>query len=204
MKSITINWKSVINKALAYSEFIDLIHQLFDAGKVTGNEQSANRLEATKINLQRIKRLNKTAIVNSSLSSKLASLKSQQVWILFVEGWCGDVAQNVPVIEKIALASNGLIQTKYLLRDENLELFDHFLTNGTRSIPKLIAISGEENDIIFEWGPRPKLIQDWYKNLLSTITESEKEEAKLKLHQYYTENKGAALQDEFLQLLNDI
>lgn len=202
MKSITINWKSVINKALAYSEFIDLIHQLFDAGKVTGNEQSANRLEATKINLQRIKRLNKTAIVNSSLSSKLASLKSQQVWMLFVEGWCGDVAQNVPMIEKIALASNGLIETKYLLRDENSELFDHFLTNGARAIPKLIAISEQENDIIFEWGPRPKLIQDWYGNLLKTIAESEKEEAKFKLHQYYTENKGAALQDDLLRLLN--
>jgi hypothetical protein len=202
MKSITINWKSVINKALAYNEFIDLTHQLFDAGKVTGNEQSANRLEATKINLQRIKRLNKTAIVNSSLSSKLASLKSKQVWILFVEGWCGDVAQNVPMIEKIALASNGLIETRYLLRDENSELFDHFLTNGARAIPKLIAILEQENDILFEWGPRPKLIQDWYGNLLKTIAESEKEEAKFKLHQYYTENKGAALQDDLLRLLN--
>jgi len=202
MKSTSINWQSVINKALAYNEFIDLTHQLFDAGKVTGNEQSANRLEATKINLQRIKRLNKTAIVNSSLSSKLASLKSKQVWILFVEGWCGDVAQNVPMIEKIALASNGLIETKYLLRDENSELFDHFLTNGARAIPKLIAISEQENDIIFEWGPRPKLIQDWYGNLLKTIAESEKEEAKFKLHQYYTENKGAALQDDLLRLLN--
>jgi thioredoxin-like negative regulator of GroEL len=202
MKSTSINWQSVINKALAYNEFIDLTHQLFDAGKVTGNEQSANRLEATKINLQRIKRLNKTAIVNSSLSSKLASLKSKQVWILFVEGWCGDVAQNVPMIEKIALASNGLIETKYLLRDENSELFDHFLTNGARAIPKLIAISEQENDILFEWGPRPKLIQDWYGNLLKTIAESEKEEAKFKLHQYYTENKGAALQDDLLRLLN--
>jgi thioredoxin-like negative regulator of GroEL len=202
MKSTSINWQSVINKALAYNEFIDLTHQLFDAGKVTGNEQSANRLEATKINLQRIKRLNKTAIVNSSLSSKLASLKSKQVWILFVEGWCGDVAQNVPMIEKIALASNGLIETRYLLRDENSELFDHFLTNGARAIPKLIAISEQENDIIFEWGPRPKLIQDWYGNLLKTIAESEKEEAKFKLHQYYTENKGAALQDDLLRLLN--
>jgi thioredoxin-like negative regulator of GroEL len=202
MKSTSINWQSVINKALAYNEFIDLTHQLFEAGKVTGNEQSANRLEATKINLQRIKRLNKTAIVNSSLSSKLASLKSKQVWILFVEGWCGDVAQNVPMIEKIALASNGLIETKYLLRDENSELFDHFLTNGARAIPKLIAISEQENDIIFEWGPRPKLIQDWYGNLLKTIAESEKEEAKFKLHQYYTENKGAALQDDLLRLLN--
>ncbi len=202
MKSTSINWQSVINKALAYNDFIDLTHQLFDAGKVTGNEQSANRLEATKINLQRIKRLNKTAIVNSSLSSKLASLKSKQVWILFVEGWCGDVAQNVPMIEKIALASNGLIETKYLLRDENSELFDHFLTNGARAIPKLIAISEQENDILFEWGPRPKLIQDWYGNLLKTIAESEKEEAKFKLHQYYTENKGAALQDDLLRLLN--
>lgn len=202
MKSTSINWQSVINKALAYNEFIDLTHQLFEAGKVTGNEQSANRLEATKINLQRIKRLNKTAIVNSSLSSKLASLKSKQVWILFVEGWCGDVAQNVPMIEKIALASNGLIETKYLLRDENSELFDHFLTNGARAIPKLIAISEQENDILFEWGPRPKLIQDWYGNLLKTIAESEKEEAKFKLHQYYTENKGAALQDDLLRLLN--
>ena len=204
MKSIAINWNSVINKALTYTEFVDYVQNLFDLDKVTGNEQSVNRFEATKINLQRIKRLNKTSIVNTSLTSKVANLKSKQVWILFVEGWCGDVAQNVPFIEKIAQASNGLIETKYLLRDENLELFDHFLTNGARSIPKLIAVSGEENDVVFEWGPRPQIIQEWFKNLLNTIAESEKEEAKFKLHQYYTGNKGAALQDDLMRLLNDI
>ena len=41
----------------------------------------------------------------------------------------------LPVIEKIA-AESEFVTTRYLLRDENLELMDGFLTDGGRAIPK--------------------------------------------------------------------
>jgi thioredoxin-like negative regulator of GroEL len=196
--------KSLTKNAISYANFIDLVQQLYADNKVTGAEQTAVRLEATKINLQRIKRLNKVTTLNDKLRSVFEKVKSKQIWIVFVEGWCGDVAQNVPILEKIALESNGFVEIKYLLRDDNLELFDHFLTNGARAIPKLIAFSDEKSEILFQWGPRPKTIQAWYKELLSTIDESGKEDAKLKLHQYYSSNKGEALQDDIIQLLSEL
>ena len=50
---------------------------------------------------------------------------------------------------------NSNINLQLVLRDENLELMDLFLTNGGRSIPKLIALDKDLN-ILFTWGPRPQ------------------------------------------------
>lgn len=44
---------------------------------------------------------------------------------MLTEGWCGDAAQNLPVINKIA-EENPNINLKLVLRDENLELMDEF------------------------------------------------------------------------------
>ena len=64
------------------------------------------------------------------------------IWLIITEGWCGDAAQCIPTIEKIAAESKN-IETHYVLRDENLDLIDEYLTNNARSIPKLIACAAK-------------------------------------------------------------
>ena len=105
-----------------------------------------------------MKRLNKTAEVPVLLKQLLHTKAKHWTWVVITEPWCGDAAQCVPVLEKLALAV-GDIQTFYILRDEQLEIMDAYLTNGGRAIPKLICIDAKGAEV-FTWGPRPAVIQE--------------------------------------------
>src|SRR4051794_23250931 len=49
--------------------------------------------------------------------------------IVLTEDWCGDAMLNNPVLLRVAEAAN--IEVRFVLRDQNLELMDQYLTNGT-------------------------------------------------------------------------
>ena len=77
--------------------------------------------------------------------------------IVLTADWCGDAMVNLPVFMHIAREGN--IKTRYLDRDENLELMDQYLTNGTaRAIPIIILIDEYGNEYA-RWGPRAEKIQ---------------------------------------------
>ncbi len=120
-------------------------------------------------------------------------------WIVLTEDWCGDSAQNLPYIAKFA-ALNKNIDLRILLRDDNLDIMDLYLTNGkSRSIPKLIAIDSDGNEL-FVWGPRPAVIQDMVKAW--QIEGKSKEIWQHELHSFYAKNKGKHLEEEFIKLLS--
>lgn len=104
-----------------------------------------------------MKRIEKTTVLSEELIGSLTRIKESFKWILISEAWCGDAAQIVPVIGKIA-AQNSQIDLKIILRDEHLSIMDQYLTNGGRSIPKLICLDQDFQEV-FTWGPRPKSIQ---------------------------------------------
>ncbi|EIT86779.1 hypothetical protein A374_04374 [Fictibacillus macauensis ZFHKF-1] len=91
--------------------------------------------------------------------SELALLSTKKIkGVVLTADWCGDALLCVPVISKMAEAAN--IELSYLIRDENLELMDRYLTNGTaRAIPKFIFFDehGEEWAV---WGPRSAAVQE--------------------------------------------
>jgi hypothetical protein len=89
-----------------------------------------------------MKRLDKQTKLSESATSKLKNIQNNFTWLVLTEGWCGDAAQTLPVINKFAEA-NSKIDLKVVLRDENDDLMNQFLTNGSRSIPKLIVIDGK-------------------------------------------------------------
>lgn len=79
--------------------------------------------------------------------------------IALTEDWCGDAMLNNPIMMKIAKEAN--IEVRFLLRDQNLELMDQYLTNGTaRAIPKYIFIDQNGNEVAV-WGPRAPRIQQF-------------------------------------------
>lgn len=90
--------------------------------------------------------------------NKLEGLRPKQLRaIVLTEDWCGDALLNNPILLKIAEAAG--IEVHFVLRDQNLELMDQYLTNGTsRAIPIFIFINqaGEEVGI---WGPRAPEVQ---------------------------------------------
>ena len=148
----------LLEQALSYSVYLQLTEKLVAEGKTSGPNQSEAYVHYTKLNLQRMKRLNKTVDIPQSLQELLSQKANNWTWITLTEPWCGDAAQCVPVIEKLATSSKA-INTVYLLRDEHPTVMDAYLTNGGRSIPKVLCLDANGKEV-FTWGPRPAVIQE--------------------------------------------
>ncbi len=187
----------VPQKLYSYSEYQQLIQELLQAGKVTGEQQSESLIEYTKLNMHRMHRWEKTFVPNPLLAKRITEWKSPQRWVVITEGWCGDAAQQIPVIEKLA-SLNSAISTHYALRDANPDLMDLFLTNGSRSIPIWICLDSH-GELLWKWGPRPKEAS----NLLQRLKDEGVDEAmrKQELHGWYAKNKHQAIQKEIEHLL---
>lgn len=184
-----------------YSAYMALTEQLVNEGRTSGPNQSEAYVYYTKLNLQRMNRLNKTITIPMELSELIAQKAQHWTWLIITEPWCGDAAQCVPALEKLALCSPH-IQTKYILRDENLEVMDAYLTNGGRSIPKLICLD-EQLQEVFTWGPRPDVIQAVMNDLKANgVTEiAQIVEA---IQKAYNDNKQAGIYEELAAVLNSI
>ena len=192
--------KEYIEKSMTYAEYIKLIDDLLLDGKTTGENQSEAMFNYGKLNRQRMHRLEKTVILNESLKEKVRNNQRKQIWLIITEGWCGDAAQNIPSIEKIAAESEN-IETRYVLRDENLELMDAYLTNNARSIPKLIALDAESFAELGTWGPRPQVAMDYFLEMRESGME--KPQMMENLQRWYNADKNQAIQDEFESLLDE-
>lgn len=191
--------KSFIEKSLTFQEYLKLIDNLLVEGKTTGANQSEAMFGYGKLNRQRMKRLEKTVELNDSLKEKARSVRARWIWLVITEGWCGDAAQNIPTIEKIAAANPEKIETRYVLRDENSALTDAYLTNGARSIPKLICLDAETFEVLGVWGPRPQIAMDYFYEMRAQGLE--KPQMMENLQRWYLQNDEQAIQNEFEKLL---
>ena len=164
------------------------------------DELETKRLEFRKLNKHRISRIHKTYKIDEQLKSVIKSIDSPQLWMVLTEDWCGDSAQNIPYISMMA-DDNPLITLRILERDNNPEVMDNYLTNGSRSIPKLVVFD-ESGNVLFQWGPRPaeaaRLVADLKASGMS------KEEFNEKLHLWYGRNRGKNLESEMLELINSV
>ncbi len=182
-----------------YQEYRALINSLLLQNKTTGTNHSADMIKHTEMNVVRLNRLDKTAKLSDELTKALQTSPSQH-WVIISEAWCGDAAQSMPWLNKMA-ETNPEIKLSILLRDENTDIIDDFLTNNGRSIPKLISLDAEGN-ILFDWGPRPTEIQDEYMRLKSEGLAYE--DISTVIHTLYAKNKGIAIQEEFKLILGEL
>jgi hypothetical protein len=192
--------KNYVEKSMTFAEYLKLIDDLLLEGKTTGENQSEAMFGYGKLNRQRMKRLEKTVELNDSLKEKARSVKANWIWLILTEGWCGDAAQNIPIIEKIA-EENPNIETRYLLRDENLELMDKYLTFNARSIPKLICLDAETFEEIGTWGPRPQAAIDYFFEMKQQGLE--KSQMMENMQRWYLQDGEQSIQTEFENLLSE-
>jgi hypothetical protein len=192
--------KQYLDKSLDFEGYLGLIDQLLGEGKSTGPNQSDSLLEYSKLNRHRMNRIRKTTKISATLEDALRYNRRNLIWLILTEGWCGDAAQAVPVIEEIA-ARSANIETRYVLRDENPELMDAHLTNGARSIPKLIAIDADSGEIVGTWGPRPAAGTAHFMELKKRGLD--KGEISELMQRWYNEDRGGSIQNDFEELLRN-
>ncbi|MFH6964267.1 thioredoxin family protein [Flavobacterium plurextorum] len=199
--------KKFIAKALfnshSYAEYRKIVTDLLIEGKSTGDEQSESLTNYSKLNEARMNRLDKTIKISEEIISKLQNLNNHYFWLVISEGWCGDAAQILPIVNKMAHDSNKKIDLRIVFRDENTELMDHYLTNGGRAIPKVIIVCKEAGIVRADWGPRPKgasELMENYKKEFGVIDEKIKTDLQL----WYLADKGISVQEELVQIMENI
>ncbi len=193
--------QEILNEALGYKAYNQLIAKRFEQGRTTNEDDRPNMLENTKLNIHRTSRWDRRAKIEGGLTEKLQNFPFKMIWLVITEGWCGDSSQIIPFLNKMAELSPK-IDLKMILRDEHPAVMDEFLTNGSRSIPKLIALNSETLDVLGSWGPRPQGVQQTYLAERAN-PEIENKKATENLHLWYARNKGKAMQQEFLNLLEE-
>jgi hypothetical protein len=188
-----------LQNAMSYETYRTLVHDLIQEGKSTGVNQSDDLLNYSTLNDKRMKRLDKTIKISEEAKTQVKALEEQRTWLVLTEGWCGDAAQNLPVINKLA-EENEQIDLKLVLRDDHPALMDAFLTNGARAIPKLIALDADKN-VIGTWGPRPTeataMVLDYKEKNGKLDAEFKKD-----LQIWYNKNKGRNTEGDLLSLLS--
>lgn len=189
-----------LQKALSYEDYRQLITQLLEKKLSTGHTQNDNLLQYSQLNDRRMSRWDKTLRVPEEIQNAVNQYIGKQLWLVISEGWCGDSAHTVPVMAKIASLTDH-IDFKIVLRDDNEALMDQFLTNGGRSVPKLIALRPDTLEVIAEWGPRPteatRMVQA-YKAEHGQLTPEFKEELQL----WYNKDKGINTMQDLVGLLD--
>jgi len=192
--------KSSLEKSTSYDTFRGLVSDLLAKGKSTGPDQSDALLNYSMLNDKRMARLDKKIKLSDDTVQRLKEVKEDQTWLLITEGWCGDAAHILPVMNKMS-TENDKINLKVVLRDENPGLMNQFLTNGNMSIPKLVVLDSN-NEIVSSWGPRPsiatKMVLD-YKEKHGSLDPDFKKDLQL----WYNKNKGINIQEDLLAFLEN-
>ena len=190
--------KNSLSNSLSYPEYRNLVTTFFTNGSVTGLEQLESLLHYTKLNEARMNRLDKTMKVVDDVKLNLINLDKKYTWLVISEGWCGDAAQILPILNKMSEVTNN-INLRIVLRDENSDLMNQFLTNGSKSIP-IVIILEEDLKVINTFGPRPnaarKIVEE-YKLKNGTIDET----LKIELQKWYLADKGFSTQREIVELM---
>ena len=120
-------------------------------------------------------------------------------WRLLVlnEDWCGDASNTIPPLAVFADAAAN-VDLRVISRDENLDLMDEHLTDGTkRAIPVVILLDGEGEERGW-WGPRPADLQAWFYGDGQLL---DKDERYRELRKWYARDKGQTTIEEVVRLI---
>lgn len=177
-----------------FQEYMSLTEEIVSSTERVAPYDDAFYAEYTGLNLKRMKRWLKTMELNPELVKKVESITAPQQWLVISEPWCGDAAHNLPFIHALA-EKNPLITLDIELRDAEPFTIQYYLTNGSKSIPKLV-VRDENGTDLFVWGPRPAACQELQQRLKAE--NAPLQELLEQVQQWYNGNKGKDLQEELL------
>ena len=183
---------------ISYDEYRLLIEKYVEARKTSGLVQSDAMIQYTKLNASRMKRWDKVFTPTDESIEVFKAINQPELWLVITETWCGDAAHNLPIMAKVA-ALNPLISLRLVFRDEQPELMNLFLTNGSKSIPKFIRLTSQF-EVLGAWGPRPAVLQQ---KVLQYKQKPDKpyEVHSMEIQAWYNANKGLAAEGEMRELI---
>lgn len=182
-----------------YQEYEQLFDEILNDSQPAYPYDNESYRNYTKLNKSRMHRWDKHLMLSENLCKILRNIKTPLHWIILTEPWCGDAAHSVPFLIQM-IAQNNLFTYELQLRDSPPFMIESYLTNGAKSIPKLI-LRNENGDDLLNWGPRPKGAQELLNRLKASDTDFE--EIKISLQQWYNNDKGVTLCQEMAELASN-
>ncbi len=180
--------EKALTKATLYTTYRKMVQKMAENEDTTGNDKSEALIDYTKLNDKRMNRLDKTIKIAHADAEIIKIYDTKTTWLIVTESWCGDAAQTLPIMNKIATLNTN-IDIKIILRDENHSFMDYFF-DGVMGIPKLLIIDAETKEVLHSWGPRPskatKMVTE-FKEKHGKLTPQFKQD----LQVWYNKDKGA-------------
>ncbi|MCO6564243.1 MAG: thioredoxin family protein [Apibacter sp.] len=196
----SIKLENYWDKGVSYAEYKDIIEIQAKEGILSENADIKKLAEYTRLNLSRINRNDKSIVLEESIISSLKKI-SHRIHILVIsEGWCGDAAQIVPVINKISEVSEKL-EMRIFFRDQDELLINHYLTNGGKAIPIVIFIDAETSKEITHWGPRPKPCAPFLKKYKTDPENYTHDDFAKDIQGFYNRDKGRTISQELVEMI---
>lgn len=194
-----------VEQAMIYQEYRRLIDSLLLQDKTTGSNHSPAMLHYTTMNIVRMERLDKTVRLTEEVRQQMKKIRRPMIWLTLTEAWCGDAAQIIPVMEKLCRESEK-VELRLILRDEYPSIMDAFLTDGARSIPKVIFLDADTRSVLGSWGPRPTAAQEMVMEAKREMAVMENKEARkerfnrlsVDLQKWYAKDKTRSTQKELM------
>ncbi|MGV6830643.1 MAG: thioredoxin family protein [bacterium] len=191
--------QNAIKNSISYDAYVDLVNTLVENEDTSGEVKSDALVNYTMLNQRRLKRWNKTVKVSEEASKAVKNINKSLLILVITESWCGDAAHVMPAVQKL-IEHNDQIEMRVVFRDENPDLMDQFLTNGSRSIAKFIILDSDTLEVVNTYGPRPseatKLVNE-YKETHGKLTPEFKED----LQRWYNKDKGQNTIADMLNIL---
>lgn len=200
---IFLNIKAIILHNLTqynnmnFEQYLGLSNAIVNGEIAVAPYDDKDMYNYTKLNVSRMNRWLKTYFPADDTISKIQAIDAYQQWIVITEPWCGDAAHIVPILYKLS-ELNENIHFEISLRDGDNSLIDQYLTNGSKSIPKLLVRNKDGEDMAV-WGPRPAGAQQLFLDIKAQALPFE--EAKVLLQKWYNDDKAVSICSEVVALV---
>ncbi len=122
-----------------------------------------------------------------------SSIHGQWNLLVLAEDWCGDAVHTLPYLARLEEAFPKF-RLRILSRDENPDLMAAHLTNGTLSIPVVMVLDEEFQEVAW-WGPRPAALQELFLRELKPLP---REERFPKIRAWFARDRGRSTLREIL------
>lgn len=188
------------NQGVSYKKYKEIITRQEEEGIHSSDKDIKKLAEYTRLNLSRIHRNDKTLVVEESVIKPLKALTYKINILIIAEGWCGDAAQIVPVINKLVESSANL-EMKLVFRDKDERLINQYLTRGGKAIPIVILLNAETFQEIAHWGPRPWPCAPFLKKYKVDPEHYTHDDFAKDIQNFYNQDKGQAISRELIQLI---
>jgi hypothetical protein len=187
-----------LEAAVSYDDYFARMAATAEGGEMYDDEKQNFY---ARLNHQRMKRLNGTVELADDVVEAASRIDCDIRLLAISEGWCGDAAQVLPVLNLLERRFDTL-EHGIVHRDEHPDLMEAFLTDGSRSIPKVIMIERNTLEVRGDWGPRPRPAQDLFEIYRSSDPKLDYGTFQKELQKWYLRDRAEHIQRELVDMLD--